>query len=261
MKCTHVCLVSDQEKFISLFYAVINKLQQNPNKCIIRFIVIVDRRQKKDNNQNQDDALAVLVKQVLTMKQKTDGFVVGIDLAGDEKHGEPEDFVADFQPAFEACFPVTIHAGEEQNADNIWKAAYYLHADRIGHGLTLIDSDDLQDKFRNRGICLEMCPSSNCEVVGFGRPDDDKYPLLELWRKGIPVAICTDNPAFSETTLSKEYAKAGELCPELTLWEALAIMKQTFSNAFLPAREKEVMLKQVDLQIFQKIIAWKKIKR
>ena len=61
-------------------------------------------------------------------------------------------------------------AGEGESPENIWQAAYHLHADRIGHGLTLTANPQLAARFRDRGICLELCPSSNREVVGFADP-------------------------------------------------------------------------------------------
>jgi adenosine deaminase len=248
-------LNGNHHEFIRLFYQAIQQYLPKDNKITIRFIVIVDRRQKLNSTDND---LLIKVDDILKMKQKTDHFIVGIDLAGDEKQKDYKDFIPYFEPAFEACLPITIHAGEEDNIENIWKATYQLHADRIGHGLTLIDRPELQEKFRNRGICLEMCPSSNCEVVGYGQLGDKKYPLHSLWKEGIPITICTDNPEFSQTNLSKEYQKAGELCPDLTVWEALAILKQSYAYAFLPAQEKETLMKQVDIEIYNQLIDNKK---
>ena len=80
----------------------------------------------------------------------------------------------------------------------------------------------MANRFRDRNICLEMCPTSNMEVVGFTIPEkkyDDNddplvvYPLKELWDKGLPLTVCTDNPGISCTTLNDEYLLASRYTP------------------------------------------------
>ena len=124
---------------------------------IIRFIWILDRR--------QPDPLSAVVQQAVAARAQSHGFLVGLDLAGDEAIHAPENLAPHFTAAFRECLPITIHAGEGESADNIWQAAYHLHADRIGHGLTLADHPNLATRFRDRDICLELCPSSNVEVA------------------------------------------------------------------------------------------------
>jgi adenosine deaminase len=124
-----------------------------------------------------------------------------------------------------------------------------LHADRIGHGLTLFERNDLQNKLRDRGVCIEMCPTSNIEVVGYTEQGD--YPLKHYWQEGVALSICTDNPGISRTNLVDEYLQAASLCKGgLSLWDTLAIIKRGFVHSFLPANEKEQLLKTVDQQLF-----------
>ncbi len=156
--------------------------------------------------------------------------------------------------------PITIHAGEGEPAESIWQAAYHLHADRIGHGLSLNDNNNLVQRFRDRTICLELCPSSNREVVGFYDPRYPaskiypKYPLLELWEKGLPLTLCTDNPGISRTTLTDEYLTAAAMTDnQLSLWDVLAMIKQGFAHSFLSGNSKEPLLKQVDAQLYKLI--------
>lgn len=105
--------------------------------------------------------------------------------------------------------PITIHAGEGEPAENIWASVYNLHAERVGHGLTLHQRPDLAARMRDRGIAVELCPTSNVEVVGFADPADPRtepypdYPPRTLWRElGVPVVVCTDNPGICRTTLA-----------------------------------------------------------
>jgi adenosine deaminase len=221
------------------------------HKPQFRFIIIADRRATTENLQHT-------INLSVTAKQQLPDFVVGLDMAGDEQQTQPAQIAHLFTPAFEYCLPITIHAGEGEPAESIWQAAYHLHADRIGHGLTLNDNDLLAQRFRDRNICLELCPSSNREVVGFYDPrypisqNYPPYPLLELWNKGLPLTLCTDNPGISRTTLADEYLTAAAMTHyQLNLWDVLAMIKQGFVHSFLSGSSKETLLKQVDAQLYQ----------
>ncbi|MBF0246321.1 MAG: adenosine deaminase, partial [Planctomycetes bacterium] len=159
---------------------------------------------------------------------------------------------------FEACLPITIHAGEGEGPEKIWAAAYHLHADRIGHGLSLASHKTLAARFRDRGICVELCPTSNREVVGFQAPkypasrDFPRYPLRELWQMGLPLAICTDNPGISRTDLPQEFLAAARMCEEgLSHWEVLALIRRSFQYAFLPAKRRAELLREVDAAVYK----------
>ena len=215
------------------------------------FILIADRRQR--------DRVAAVVNLACDARERLGEMVLGCDLAGDEGTARPEELAPAFERAFDSCLPLTIHAGEGETADRIWQAAYRLHADRIGHGLTLLERPELLEKFRERRIALELCPTSNREVVGFADPalpasaDLPRYPLRELWAAGLPLTLCTDNPGLSRTTLADEYLAASRMSGGLSLWEALALIRQGFLHAFLPAAEREALIKRADAAIFQRL--------
>ena len=218
-----------------------------------RFILIADRRQTGD--------LQRLIETAVGAKREMPEFIAGLDLAGDEAVAEPKEIAEKFLPAFEVCLPLTIHAGEGESADSIWQAAYHLHADRIGHGLSIGEHPRLAARFRDRGICLELCPSSNREVVGYRDPDFPdsaalpNYPLRALWEQGIPLTVCTDNPGISRTTLTDEYLTAARMLDgTLTCWDALAMIKQAFVHAFLPSSDKERLMKQTDASIYRCVL-------
>lgn len=225
---------------------------QNSDVPRFAFVWILDRRQR--------DTFDVVIAQVVAARAELDGFLVGLDLAGDEGTQRPEELAAHFTPAFRECLPITIHAGEGEPAENIWQAAYHLHADRIGHGLTLRDDAKLQGRFRDRGICLELCPSSNREVVGFHDPCfpasllRPAYPLRDLLAAGLPLTLCTDNPGISRTTLAEEYLAAARMTEDgLTLWEVLAMIRLGFVHAFASSAERERLLKQADQRIYRQL--------
>ncbi|MCX8004646.1 MAG: CRISPR-associated ring nuclease [Burkholderiaceae bacterium] len=238
-------------EFLAIFAAALTSARQ-PDESLVRLILIADRR-----DEAKDPArILATVRQALDARERFAGLVVGLDLAGDEQRGQPEGIAPLFQEAFAECLRLTIHAGEGEEATNIWKAAYVLHADRIGHGLSLADAPALAARFRDRRICLELCPTSNREVVGFRDPALPEtaafpaYPLRALLELGVPLTLCTDNPGISRTTLADEYVAAARMTEHgLSCWEALAIIKQGFLYAFLPAKEREALVKKIDVRI------------
>ncbi len=231
---------------------VASEAQMTP-PLLVRFIIIADRR----NSQKAEQAVNLAVQ----ARQELGDFVVGLDIAGDESADSEQSarLLADkFDPAFAACLPITIHAGEGEPADKIWAAAYRLHADRVGHGLTLNQHADLRDRFRDRSLCLELCPTSNLEVVGFHHPDlpesrgFPRYPLMDYWRYGLTLTLCTDNPGISRTTLAREYITASRLSTDgISRWQALAMIRQGFRHAFLPADLRSRIIKQADATIYR----------
>ena len=223
---------------------------------VVRFIVCVSREEKSFEKIRENVVAAVTAREIHS------GFVAGIDLAGDETGGDLVALARCFREAFKACMPVTIHAGEGQPEKGIWDAAYTLHADRIGHGLTLAGNERLMEKFRDRRIAVELCPSSNIQIVGFrdkniastdGLP---AYPLDSFMKNQLLVTINTDNPLMSRTDLSREYLRAASLTEEgLSAWDILGLVKSGFKASFLPLPEKEDLIKEVDEQVYSLILA------
>ena len=260
-------LSGDGLQFLQLFFRALKQLERSARKegdnswlPRITFVIITNRRDVEKGS----DQLGLAAELALAARadEELKDFVVGLDLAGDEEVGELKNIAESLEEAFAHCLPTTIHAGEgeeEALAEKVWQAAYHLHADRIGHGLTLVEAPELAARFRNRNICLELCPTSNLEVVGFhdprpGSPGFSRkniYPLKKLWEMGLPLTLCTDNPGISKTTLTNEYLTASRLIDGLTLWDALAMIKQSFSHSFLPANEREALMKKADKIIYQ----------
>ncbi len=236
--------------FLRALHAAL-RTQVSDDELMIRFIIIVDRR--------SPELAGEVVALTVAAHEDLPDLIAGLDLAGAEGTSNPERLAAAFEPVFERCLPVTIHAGEGEPAENIWQAAYRLHADRIGHGLTLIEHPQLLQRFRDRGVCIELCPTSNREVVGFrdpavpasaGYPD---YPLAELLQRGLRVTLCTDNPGISRTTLADEYLVAARMVAgkiRLSRWDALMLIRQAFRGAFLPAEQRARMMREVDHALF-----------
>lgn len=250
-------LGGDARRFVAELQAAIRReLAGQAPTCDVRMIWTVDRRGGAARVQQ------AVQHAVACASSFGRGFVVGLDLAGDEGFGPPEELAPAFVPAFESCLPLTIHAGELMPAPAVWHAAYTLHADRLGHGLSLVDNEELAARVRSRRVCVEVCPTSNREVVGFWDPevpasrDLDRHPLQRLLELGVPVAICTDNPAFSGTRSALEHLVASRMCGGLSLWDVLALTRQAFVHCFLPAAEREALVKETDAAVFRAVQQW-----
>ena len=185
--------------------------------------------------------------------------IVGFDLAGNEEGGRAREFREEFLQLMKDCVKLTIHAGETQSVESIWEAVYYLSADRIGHGLKLLDNPRLMQHFIDRHIVVEMCPSSNYQIVGYKDnyfDEDSKclkgniYPLKQYLQHGIKVTVCTDNTGISRTDFSRELLKAARLSPGgLSIWDILVLVRNSFKGAFLPFEEKARLLQESEKEI------------
>jgi adenosine deaminase len=142
--------------------------------------VIVTAKKHKSEKELQDNIrLALKYRNGLHLKEiespknvKEKGFfshksrVVSFDLAGLEKGYRPSRFRNQLQPVLRECFPITIHAGEEDEHEAIWEAVYLLQSQRLGHALTLRHNINLLDMVRERHVTIELCPLSNILTNG-----------------------------------------------------------------------------------------------
>lgn len=133
--------------------------------------------------------------------------VVGLDLAGDEETAYPAELPSLFREAKDRFgFGITIHAGETGRVENVRAAIELFGADRIGHGTAAGKDPQLLDLLAARDICIEVCPISN-RLTGAVRPGEP-HPLQEFRRHGVPLVICSDNPAIHERGLADDQAAA-----------------------------------------------------
>ncbi|MGN9840210.1 adenosine deaminase [Nonomuraea sp. H19] len=130
--------------------------------------------------------------------------VIGIGLAGDESHLLGP-FAEVCDAARDAGLRLTHHAGETAGAASIREALDVGHAERLGHGIRVLDDDALVAEVRERGIPLEVCPTSNV-LLGLV-PSLAAHPLPRLRAAGLAVTINTDG----ETALADEYARLREV--------------------------------------------------
>lgn len=168
--------------------------------------------------------------------------VVAVDLAGDEAAFPAELHREAFQLAKEAGFALTVHAGEARGAGEMRYAIDVLGADRIGHGVRLEDDPALMETVIDRGISLDMCPSSNVQTKAV--PTLGEHPLRRYFDAGVRITINTDNRTVSATTLSREYER---IVAELgcSIADVRRMIEYAAETAFLPDDEKRQLIAEV----------------
>lgn len=145
--------------------------------------------------------------------------VVGFDLAGPEAGYPADAHLPACRIAREAGLGLTIHAGEADGPNSIWRALARCGAQRLGHGVHIVDDTEMVDGeikavgelarvVRDHRIPLEVCPTSNLHTRFVERPAD--HPLGALYRAGFTVTLNTDNRLMSGITLTDEFAFALE---------------------------------------------------
>jgi adenosine deaminase len=131
--------------------------------------------------------------------------VVAFDLAGPEMDFPPSLHREAIEIAKQAGLHVTIHAGEGCCPEQI-KEAIDLGAERIGHGVYLYKDEATERVVMEKGIPLEVCPTSNLQISGMMASYAD-HPLKRYLDRGIRVTLNTDNRLMSRIDVTHEFEK------------------------------------------------------
>lgn len=127
--------------------------------------------------------------------------ICALDLAGDESAFGNTEFVDLFNDAKKYELPFTIHSGECGSVRNV-ELALDFGAKRIGHGIALINDNNLMKRCKEEGIGLELCPTSNYQTRAVS--PNYPYPLKSFLSYGLLATVNTDNRTVSDTTMCKE---------------------------------------------------------
>jgi adenosine deaminase len=175
----------------------------------------------------------------LAVRHRDEG-VVGFDIAGPEKGFPPTLHLDAFQLIARENFHNTIHAGEGFGLPSIWEALQICGAERLGHGVRIVDDITVGEDgrvalgrlaayVRDRRVPLEMCPSSN---VHTGAAESiERHPIELLRRLRFRVTVNTDNRLMSGITLSGEFhelVRAFGFGLDEMEWLTLNAMKSAF---------------------------------
>lgn len=178
--------------------------------------------------------------------------VAGFDIAGAEAGYPPTRHLDAFEYLRRENAHFTIHAGEAFGLPSIWEAIQWCGAERLGHGVRIVDDIDLSGAtpqlgrlasfVRDRRIPLEMCPTSNIQT---GAADSvAAHPITALKDLRFRVTLNTDNRLMSDTSMSWEMQQlideAGWHLDDLR-WVTVNAMK----SAFLPFDERLALIEDV----------------
>lgn len=168
--------------------------------------------------------------------------VIAFGMGGDELAFPTVNFRPAFDHARNAGLRVVCHAGEIGGPDSVREAIDILGAERIGHGIAVMNDPELGKSLAMRKVVLENCPTSNiCTgalAKQIGRPVATlaDHPLKAFVDRGVPVTLSTDDPGMFHTDLLTEYSIAASL--GLSNPQLLHLAEQSFNSAFLTPEEK-----------------------
>ena len=221
--------------------------------CHINLLIIATRKHSGDRS-DISRHLALAIAAADHWRDPATCRVVGVDLAGFEhKDTRAALFATDFEAVHRVGLAVTVHAGENDDAEGIWQAVFKLNARRLGHALHLTQAPDLLRAVADRSISVEMCPYANYQIKGFpldpANSSPSNYPLLHYLRAGIPVTVNTDNLGISAATLSDNLLLAARLCPGLSRLDVLHLQRHALDAAFVSPQHKKQLTDQLSSQL------------
>jgi adenosine deaminase len=188
----------------------------------------------------------------LALSYRHDG-VAGFDIAGLENGYPPSRFLESFQLLRRESAYYTIHAGEAGGCEYIWEAVQVCGANRIGHGVAIIEDihqdeaggaalGDFAAYVLNEQIPLEMCPSSNVQTGAAASISE--HPIHHLDRLGFCVTVNPDNRLMSATTLTREFALLAEAF-DYSLEDVRRLGINAARSVFAPYRVRKALVARI----------------
>ncbi len=179
--------------------------------------------------------------------------VVGFDIAGAEAGFPPTRHLDAFEHVRRENFHLTIHAGEAFGVPSIWEALQLCGAERLGHGVRIVDDIEVGPDgearlgrvahlVRDRRVPLELCPTSN--VHSGAATSIEEHPIGLLMDLRFRVTVNTDNRLMSATSLSKEFV---QLVDAFGIgWGQIGrLATNAMKSAFIPFDERLELLERV----------------
>ena len=179
--------------------------------------------------------------------------VVGFDIAGAEAGFPPTRHLDAFEHVRRENFHLTIHAGEAFGVPSIWEALQLCGAERLGHGVRIVDDIEtgsdgetrlgrVAHLVRDRRVPLELCPTSN--VHSGAATSIEEHPIGRLMDLRFRVTVNTDNRLMSATSLSQEFLQLVEAF-EIGWSQIGRLTTNAMKSAFIPFDERLDLLERV----------------
>jgi adenosine deaminase len=170
-------------------------------------------------------------------------WIIGVGLDSDERGNPPSKFAAVFARARAEGYMLTMHCDIDQvgSIEHIRQAIEEIGVDRIDHGTNVVESPDLVQEAKRRGLGFTCCPVSNSFVTS----DMKAVEMVQLLRAGVKVTVNSDDPAYFGGYITENYAAlAGAAGLEAT--DVLRLARNAFNAAWLSARARDGFLAELD---------------
>ena len=174
--------------------------QQENGEIQMEFLIAIGRNRSAEG-------VGELAENILALHRE--GLIVGVALAGPERGNPVKPFRETFKKFHEAGMGIEIHAGEWCGPESVWDALENGYPDRIGHGVSLFQDPELISVFQERGIHLELCPTSNLKTGSVSRIEE--HPVGKAKELGIHFSVNTDDPGPFECSMESEYELLSEV--------------------------------------------------
>jgi aminodeoxyfutalosine deaminase len=152
-----------------------------------------------------------------------------------------------FKPHFDAARRVGLHsvphAGETTGPETVWDALRVLGAERIGHGTSAAGDERLLAHLAERGIPLEVCPSSNVATRAVASLEE--HPIRAFRDAGVTITVNSDDPSMFGTSLNEEYEIASRLL-DLDTGGVADLARAAVRASFAPDDLKVSLLTEID---------------
>lgn len=221
------------EEMVAIFHKKIAQIKEKHN-ITIKMLMDVSRTFGCENAMNNYKLL----------KQYPCEDIIGIGLGGAEAKGPAKDFAPVYEQAIKDGFKAVAHAGEDVGPESIWDSINYLHAQRIGHGITAIQDEKLMEESAKTKLPYEICITSNTFTKKIVKEAKD-HPIRAFYDKGMVVTVNTDDPVFFKTTLLDEFW----ICHKelnFTMDEIKQLVLNSFTSSFLSDKDKKEWCKKVE---------------
>ena len=246
----------DNVRYLELRFTpvALSRAERFPMSEVMDWVCESARESAKENGLNVRLIASVnrhesveLAEQVAALAiQRHSRGILGLDLAGNEAEFSALPFAPLFKEARQAGLKITIHAGEWDGAQNIREAIETFSADRIGHGVRILEDASITALAREHATPFEVCLTSNYQSGAVKVMAE--HPAARMLAAGLNVTFNTDDPSVSRITLTDEYRLA---LNELEI--PLSLLKQCIlaaaQAAFLPDPEKKILLTRLSQEL------------
>jgi adenosine deaminase len=165
-----------------------------------------------------------------------------ISIHGDNLNFPVGDYAKIINGARRAGLNLTIRAGRTRGASQVVEAITFLGADRVAHGLRVLENEEAAETARMAGIVFEVALTANVLTREVRRYR--KHPFLTMRDHDIPAVLCTNDPTVCYTTMSSEYIHAVRSL-SLSLPGVQQSILDAADGAFLPPMERETLLDEL----------------